>query len=405
MDEKLLDEMIIDSAETGVPAEELSEQETDAETNIVSEETDEATLDEIAPEEAEKKPAVVKLMPQVNAQNNPEAEQSAVARLVAQQEKRAEKPVVASVEHGVIGEISEQIQREEKYRLSPEEKKAQTLRDLARYKRMNQILWATVESIVTLNGLIRIGVMWNGIEVVFSKDTYFEPDFKFGSDYDELTNEQKSNREMAFARYQLGAHIPFCVDKIVTGNDSSGKEITVVAGSRCKAMKALRDHYFFNGKETVNVGDLAKAHVLAVRDDWALVEVLGCEYRLDAYALNDECVQNCMDWVKSGDTITVRIRKIHVDPEAKDVRITVTGRLFVAPETINSMQKGGTYIGNVDAYNAKKKTYSVVLYNGVLASVPESEVMYGYPITLGDRVSVKVKRVTDTHVIGAAMKI
>ena len=87
------------------------------------------------------------------------------------------------------------------------------------------------------------------------------------------------------------------------------------------------------------------------------------------------------------------------------MRITVTGRLFVAPETINSMQKGGTYIGNVDAYNAKKKTYSVVLYNGVLASVPESEVMYGYPITLGDRVSVKVKRVTDTHVIGAAMKI
>ena len=54
MDEKLLDEMIIDSAETGVPAEELSERETDAETNIVSEETDETTLDEIAPEEAEK---------------------------------------------------------------------------------------------------------------------------------------------------------------------------------------------------------------------------------------------------------------------------------------------------------------------------------------------------------------
>ena len=338
------------------------------------------------------------------AQNSEEAEESVVATLTQAQRKRSEPIEEPSRVINVIGSKSDQVLMEEKYNLSPEAKREQTVRNLKKAQRTSEILIATVESITQTNGLLRIGVMWNGVEVVFSKDTFFEPEFSFGADYDNLTNAEKSNREMAFARYQLGAHIPFCIENIANYKNEEGETSLLVTGSKRKAMELLRERYFFGGREEVKVGDIATANILAVNTDWVLVECLGCEYRLDAYSLNDECVQNCADWVKSGDSIKVRIRKIHINDD-KTVKLTVTGRLFVAPETITAMKKGGTYLGQVDAYNAKKKTYSIVLLNGVLASVPASEVLYGIPITIGDRVSVRVNRVTDTHVIGAAYKL
>lgn len=374
---------------------------------ITTEETENVNSDDIVigTQEASVKKLNDAIIPQSDdALNSVEAEESAVARLTQAQRKRSEPVEEPSRVINAIGSKSEQVLMEEKYNLSPEAKREQTIRSLKKAQRTGEILIATVESITQTNGLLRIGVMWNGVEVVFSKDTFFEPEFSFGADYDSLTNTEKSNREMAFARYQLGAHIPFCVENITNYKSEEGEVSLLVTGSKRKAMATLRDRYFFSGREEVKVGDIATANVLAVNTDWVLVECLGCEYRLDAYSLNDECVQNCADWVRAGDSIKVRIRKIHVNEDGT-VKLTATGRLFVAPETITAMKKGGTYLGQVDAYNAKKKTYSVVLLNGVLASIPASEVLYGVPITIGDRVSVRVNRVTDTHVIGAACKL
>lgn len=372
---------------------------------VLNSETDAPKEDEVTDEVVSAKELNKAIIPQDDeAENSAEAEQTATAKLVQEQRKRSEPVVEPTRVIDPLGHKSDQVLLEDKYNLSPEAKREQALRDLRKAQRNNEVLVATVESIVTTNGLLRIGVMWNGIEVVFSKETFFEPEFSFGSDYDTLSNSEKANREMAFARYQLGAHIPFCIEKIANYRNEEGKNQVVVTGSKRKAMQIMREYYFFGNGEEVKVGDIATAHVFAVNTDWALIECLGCEYRLDAYSLNDSCVQNCADWVRPGDSIKVRIRKIHLG-EDKSVKIVVTGRLFVAPETISAMKIDGTYLGQVDAYNAKKNTYSVVLLNGVLASVRASDVMYNIPITIGDRVSVKVKRVTDTHVIGAAMKL
>ena len=79
--------------------------------------------------------------------------------------------------------------------------------------------------------------------------------------------------------------------------------------------------------------------------------------------------------------------------------------MLASPETISRIVVGSSYIGTVDGYNSYKKHYNVVLLNGVTAVIPAAEVMMGRSLTIGDRVTVKVKVVLDTHVIGAAVKV
>lgn len=308
----------------------------------------------------------------------------------------------------VIGQVSEEIQRDESKILSNKEKINENLRKLKKYKRTEEILWATVYGIESVVGNLHIVAIWNGINIDFTKASYFEPTFSFGRDYDLLEGKEKINRELIFARYQIGSHIPFVVSNVleskITEGKRKGETITTIVGDRVQAMKKLRSHYFHGEKCLVEVGNLAKAHVLAVRSDWVLVECLGVETLMDSYSLNDQRVDNCSDFVKPGDTIQVRVRKLHLNDDGT-VYLAVTGRLFVAPEVIANMKKGGTYLGTVDAYNKNKHNYSVILMNQVYAVIPAKEVIYNVPLTVGDKVNVKVINILETHVIGSAMKL
>ena len=313
-----------------------------------------------------------------------------------------------AVTHEMIGYLGDEVRMMEKTELSPEEKRAKDLADCRRYMRNEDILWGTVFGVKKMAGVFCLEAIWNGIIVNFTKSSYFEPEFRFGDRYDTMNNEEKLNREIALARYQEGATIPFCISSATIGEipdgEHKGEKCLFVVGDKVKAMAKLRDHYFLKTNNPVKVGDVADAHVLAVRDDWALVECCGCEYRLDAYSLNDKFVDNCADWVKPGNKIKVRFRKVHINPDGT-VRIAVTGRMLASPETISRIVVGSSYLGTVDGYNSYKKHYNVVLLNGVTAVIPAAEVMMGRSLTIGDRVTVKVKVVLDTHVICAAVKV
>ena len=115
-------------------------------------------------------------------------------------------------------------------------------------------------------------------------------------------------------------------------------------------------------------------------------------------------MESCADWVKPGNKIRVRFRKVHINEDGT-VRIAVTGRMKASAEMLMGMSVGSSYLGTVDGYNSYKKHYNVILLNGVTAVIPENNVMMGRSLKVGDQVNVKVNAVLETHIIGSAIRI
>lgn len=327
-----------------------------------------------------------------------------VAEIVADIQQKGEETVV----HELIGHIGDEALRLEKTELSEDEKRARNYSECRKYMRNGDILWGTVFGVRNMGGVFCLEVIWNGIIVSFTKKSYFEPEFRFGEGYEAMNEAEKLNREIVLARYQEGATVPFCIANVaiseIKEGPFKGTKTLFVVGDKVKAMQKLREHYFLKTDHPVKVGDLAEAHVLAVRDDKALVECCGCEYRIDAYSLNDRFVESCADWVKPGNKIRVRFRKVHINEDGT-VRIAVTGRMKASAEMLMGMSVGSSYLGTVDGYNSYKKHYNVILLNGVTAVIPENNVMMGRSLKVGDQVNVKVNAVLETHIIGSAIRI
>ena len=327
-----------------------------------------------------------------------------VDEITADIQQKGEDTVV----HELIGHIGDEALRLEKPELSEDEKRARNYSECRKYMRNGDILWGTVFGVKNMGGVFCLEVIWNGIIVSFTKKSYFEPEFRFGEGYEAMNEAEKLNREIVLARYQEGATVPFCIANVaiseIKEGPFKGTKTLFVVGDKVKAMQKLREHYFLKTDHPVKVGDLAEAHVLAVRDDKALVECCGCEYRIDAYSLNDRFVESCADWVKPGNKIRVRFRKVHINEDGT-VRIAVTGRMKASAEMLMGMSVGSSYLGTVDGYNSYKKHYNVILLNGVTAVIPENNVMMGRSLKVGDQVNVKVNAVLETHIIGSAIRI
>ena len=327
-----------------------------------------------------------------------------VDEITADIQQKGEETVV----HELIGHIGDEALRLEKTELSEDEKRARNYSECRKYMRNGDILWGTVFGVKNMGGVFCLEVIWNGILVSFTKKSYFEPEFRFGEGYEAMNEAEKLNREIVLARYQEGATVPFCIANVaiseIKEGPFKGTKTLFVVGDKVKAMQKLREHYFLKTDHPVKVGDLAEAHVLAVRDDKALVECCGCEYRIDAYSLNDRFVESCADWVKPGNKIRVRFRKVHINEDGT-VRIAVTGRMKASAEMLMGMSVGSSYLGTVDGYNSYKKHYNVILLNGVTAVIPENNVMMGRSLKVGDQVNVKVNAVLETHIIGSAIRI
>ena len=316
------------------------------------------------------------------------------------------------------GEISDELMRRNEADLDDDEKEIITYRKLVTARRTGRVLWGTVvgtERSSALNQVL-LSVMFNGVTVMIPDSEFFEPNYKFGGDYDNLTNatDRRAVRER-HARYYLGATVPFVLKGINRDQKDSGVTVITAVGSRKEAMKKIRDDWFISGAKhhTVQEGDIVEAHVVKVRPDMITVECLGVETRIYALFISSNIVENCENFVKVGDKMNVRIHKIYIndikDKDGnvvdKDVYLNVTGRIYKVPAAIYSMSERSTYRGTVTMINRERKHCIVMLDNGVRAIVPDSQVEGNLHLTIGDHVEVRVMKIYDSSVFGRAVKL
>ena len=317
---------------------------------------------------------------------------------------------------------SEIVEREAKEK-SEKEIANETYRTLESLRRTGRIAWGETYGVEPAEFLRKSGsafavcARFNNVKVLIPEKEYFESTFNFGSDYASLPEEEKRNRRVGTARYQSGSRVCFVVKGVVRepieGEGADGDYNIIVIASRREAMAELRDMFFIHDhnpaipSRTVEVGDTAEARVVGVREAYALVECLGVETRVDAFQLNDDYVENCNDFVKPGDRMKVRIRKVYINPD-NSVYLTVSGRMNEVPRSISEIKIGGTYLGKVDHYNSASNTYTIILKPmGVNASVRADydHINGGIELMNGDDVSVLVTNIAPTFVIGKAKKL
>ena len=318
---------------------------------------------------------------------------------------------------------SDEILEKETKEKSEKELADETFKRLESLRRTGHIAWGEIYGVEPAEFLSKSGsrfavcVRFNGAKILIPDKEYFEDTFNFGSDYDALSAEEKNNRRAATARYQIGARICFVVKgvskDVIEEGEFAGSYNTVAVASRREAMAELRDMFFLHKhnpdipSRTVEVGDTAEARVVGVREAYALVECLGVETRVDAFQLNDDYVENCNDFVKPGDRIKVRVRKVYVNSD-DSIWLTVSGRMNEVPRAISEIKVGGTYLGKVDHYNSGSNTYTILLKPmGISASVKAdaSHINGGIDLMNGDDVSVLVTNVAGAFVIGKAKKL
>lgn len=322
-----------------------------------------------------------------------------------------------------VGVLSSEIENEKSFELTPQEKEIEIYKEIKEHERDNQVLWGQVYSVDRADRKscrFFISVLFKGTKVSIPDHMYFESTFDFGRNYEnKMSEEEKMKLRMAMATYQLGAKICFCVEKAMRTKILKGEfkdeYTTIVIGNRNKAMEVLRNIYFFHKGRTksakraprnVAIGDVINnAHVLAVKEDSVLIEACGIETRLDAYNLNKEFVDNCKKFVSPGDTIPVRVRKLHINKDS--VYMSCSGRLDNISKMISTIKRGDVLIGVVDRYNKEKNTYTVILKNSVPASCQSYTVRQRIPLAIGDKVYVRVVEVVEDlgFVVGHATKI
>lgn len=318
-----------------------------------------------------------------------------------------------------VGTRSDDLRIEDSLKKSAREIEEANFKKLQTYQRNREILWGTVYGVEETNAwenTIVIAVLYNGIKVTIPDFAYFEPSYDFGANYSSMTEEEKMRRRQVVAQYQLGARVCFTLMGVERRRIDSGAfendYMIDAAGSRVDAMALMRDIWFIheNRKSTtgtprsVAVGDLADARVLAVREDYVLVECLGVETRIDSRNLCNDIVYNCNDFVHPGDVIRVRVRRCYLNSNKK-VYLSVSGRLNDPSKAINAMALPGWFLGHVDNYNQEKDTYTIMLKNGVQAAVKGNAVEGNIELMIGDRVKVYVFNSFETFVVGRAVKM
>lgn len=342
--------------------------------------------------------------------------------------KKVEEEVVVEKEPSIIdnedvGKLSSEIESERSFEKSEKEIEGEVYKELKKYEKNGEVLWGKVYSVDRADeksNRFFISVLFKNTKVSIPDHMYFESTFDFGRNYQNVMNEEeKLNYRMAMARYQLGAKVCFCIEKAarskILKGEFKGEYATTVIANRNKAMEVLRNIYFFHKGRTrsasltprsVVVGDVIEnAHVLAVKEDSVLIEACGIETRIDAYNLNKDFVDNCKKFVSPGDTIPVRVRKLHINEDT--VYMSCSGRLNNVSKMILTMKPGDTLLGVVDRYNKEKGIYTVILNNGVSASCAAYTVKQRIPLAIGDNVWVTVTDVIEEagFVTGHANKI
>lgn len=316
-----------------------------------------------------------------------------------------------------FGNVSNELSKEEEQEREKVQREYSGVGRVEIMRRNKRIGWARITSLEPIDdrsAMRRTGasffvcVMFDGVRVVIPDTQFFEPTYNFGGAYNSAKDAEKAQMRLAAAHAMMGAKICF----LPLGISNDEDEPFAIA-SRTEAMKLIRDTYFLHKEENairdlntnVREGSLATANVLQVMEKYILVECLGVETRISDYDINTEYVENCNDFFKAGDKLTVKVRKLYVNPNENSVYLAVTGRIGVAPAALKNMKMRGIYMGTVDHYARRSGVYTIILANGVEAKVKADKgVLSSVPLCDGDRVSVLVTGIYDTNVRGIARK-
>ena len=252
------------------------------------------------------------------------------------------------------------------------------------------------------------------VEVVIPDTAFFERKIESDS-YNSKNEVAKYYSRKAFLTTYLGAIIHFCVVGVTyeANPDPSfeGEKLIYAVGNRNMAMAKLRDIYFFhkNRKRNdippreVKPDDKVEAFVVNTDNQMITVSALGVETQINLYNLATEPISSCKELVKNGDKITCYVKTLQVKDD--NVHLVLSCRQTVTPTSIKYMKVGAIYLGSVIKYSPEKKVFTVMLANGVLASINENKIQGGIPLTLGDQVCVQIQQVFETHVMGSAYKL
>lgn len=355
----------------------------------VTENVNAATHEEAVSEEKVEVPATEP--EEVNEEKSEDAEPSPAETLLSDEEEIAEEIKAAAGKSnliGMVGNVSKNVIAQG----NDVSDEIQAYTGLKKSLDNQDILWGIVDGVTPLKSskTVVISVVWNKVRIFINEKNYFEKSFSFGKDFENMNDTLKLRRKVSRINAQLGALVPFIVNDIQTVN---GK--IQVTASRSAAMSKLRDIYFIhkNTDHPVDVkpGDeVAEAHVITATPFWALVECLGVETRMDAYALSHTRIENCADYVKPGDKLRgVRIVKIHIN-EGDDVYLTLNARVRANRDRIASLTPGSQHLGEIVSYNRKKQYYKVVLADGVEVAVKQKMTGTDEELSGGTPVIVKV---------------
>lgn len=342
-----------------------------------------------------------------------------------QEEKRyeheANKKIINANLFGVVSsDIVYQIEQDQK-------EEDELYERLEQYRNDGTILWGTVSGIElnTEGNKVLVTVMWETTRILIPENVFFEKNWNFGEGYFSLPQEEKLARHIVAARSMLNANIPFVIKgvlkKTISDGQYEGEEEIIAVGDKTEAMEKLRDIYFYHriteSPIDVSVNDQANANIIYVAEEFITVECLGVETRIDAFNLNEVVVDNCRDYVKVGQVMRVRIKKIAY--HEGEVYLAVTGRLNKGSKKISSIKVDGSYLGIVTQYNRSKGVYTCKIYpdvklrngkivardDGVNVSVKESAVSMHRELNIGDTVHIKVKAIHGDFAVGLATKV
>ena len=256
-----------------------------------------------------------------------------------------------------------------------------------------------------------ITVLWNGIRILVPDSAYFQSSWNMGNNFNQLSKEEQLMKIMRNAREMLGSNCSLIIKgvsrKPVESGSFKGEEEVIGFGDRVEALARLRFHYFFerdiNDPNYPRPERHANAHVIMVAQDFAVVECMGCEYRIDSYNISDQYCDDCRDLYKPGDLMEVRIKKVTID--GNNVVLKISGILNEGSMMTSDIKEGDTFIGYVKSFNKAKSIYTCKLNVGVNASVHLKSTAGHAELNIGDRVSVTVTGINGDYVFGSGMKI
>ena len=101
------------------------------------------------------------------------------------------KGEVINVKDTMIGSLSDDIVLKKAGEQSQAEIESELYRKLKRYEKDGEILWGTITGVEGLNEHAVFSVLWNGLTVYISDDSYFEPSYSFGKNYQLLSEYEK----------------------------------------------------------------------------------------------------------------------------------------------------------------------------------------------------------------------